>query len=332
MKNSFKNHVYVMLDRSGSMANIIDTAKDVFNKQIDSLREQSLLHDQETRISFYTFADDVQCVISDVDVARPVKLESIFADGSTAIRDAMTLALQDATAIPQKYGDHSFIFYLITDGEENASRTTPLNFITSLRNLPENFTVAAFVPDNNGKQLLSRMGVPEGNIDVWNTTKEGVEEVGQKFSDTMGQYFTARKTGLRSSTTLFTDLKQVNSQNVGSVLDILDPSLYDIVINETTQAIQIKPLVESRLKRSYTKGGGFYELVKNEHVQPSKQIAVQNKKNGRVYTGSNARTLLSLPNREVKIVPEDFGEWIVFIQSTSVNRNIIPKQRVLVLK
>ncbi len=75
MKNSFKNHVYVMLDRSSSMCRIIDVAKDVFNGQIDALREQSLLHDQETRISFYTFAGDVECVISDVDVARPVKLE-----------------------------------------------------------------------------------------------------------------------------------------------------------------------------------------------------------------------------------------------------------------
>lgn len=332
MKNSFKNHVYVMLDRSSSMNRIIEVAKDVFNGQIDALREQSLLHDQETRISFYTFAGDVECVISDVDVARPVKLETIYANGSTAIRDAMFTAIEDAKMISQRYGDHSFIFYLITDGEENVSKVKPDVFIKTLRDLPSNFTVAAFVPDRNGKSLLAKMGVPEGNIEIWNTTTEGVKEVGQKFSDTMGQYFTARSAGIRSSRTLFTDLKQVNSNNVGSVLDIIDNSLYDIVINETTQAVQIKPLVEARISRPYVKGNSFYELVKNEHVQPTKQIAIQNKKSGKIYTGSNARTLLSLPNKEVKIVPEDFGEWIVFIQSTSVNRNIIPKQRVLVLR
>jgi hypothetical protein len=76
----------------------------------------------------------------------------------------------------------------------------------------------------------------------------------------------------------------------------------------------------------------FYELVKNEHVQPQKQIVIQNRKTGKVYSGDNARKLLNLPNQEVKITVGDFGEWNVYIQSTSVNRKVIPKQRVLVVK
>ena len=52
---------------------------------------------------------------------------------------------------------------------------------------------------------------------------------------------------------------------------------------------------------------------------------------GKIYSGNQARGLLNLPDEEVKIVPGDFGEWNVYVQSTSVNRNVIPKQRVLVI-
>lgn len=106
---------------------------------------------------------------------------------------------------------------------------------------------------------------------------------------------------------------------------------YDVVINEGVKAIQIRDLVESKLKTAYAKGGSFYELVKNEHISASKEIAIQNKKTGKIYSGDNARKLLNLPDEEVKIVPGDFGEWIVYVQSTSVNRNVIPKQRILVI-
>lgn len=330
MRNTFKNHVYVMLDRSTSMNGIIDTAKDVFNAQIDALREASLRHEQETRISFYTFSTEVECVISDVDVARPVKLEEIKADGWTALRDAFALAVADSREIPQKYGDHSFVFYIITDGEENRSKTTQSKFMDLIQSLPENCTVAAFVPDTNGKNLMTRLGIPAGNVEIWKTTTEGVKEVGTKFGKTMDNFFTARKTGVKASQTMFSDLTKVNSKNVGKVLDVVKN--YDIIINEGVKAVQIRDLVEAKLSGKYKTGNAYYELVKNEHVQSRKQIAIQNKKTGKVYTGDNARQLLNLPDHEVKVVPGDFGEWIVFVQSTSVNRNVIPKQRILVLK
>lgn len=330
MKNTFKNHIFVCLDRSGSMNGIIDSAVKVFNKQINHLRNMSLQFEQETRISFYTFSSSVECVISDVDVARPVELDRINATGNTALMDAFSLAIEDARLISEKYGDHSFVFYLITDGEENASRTSIQSFSRTLSTLPENYSIAAFVPNLNGRHYVERLGFPKGNVEVWDTTEKGVEEVGNKFEKTVSNFFEGRSRGLRASNTIFSDLKDVTAKNVTKVLD--EVKSYDIIINETTQAIDIKPLAEDKTKRPYTKGRGFYELVKTEHVQANKDVAIQNKKTGKVYSGANARKLLSLPNSEVKIVPGDFGEWVVYIQSNAVNRKIIPKQRVLVLR
>lgn len=331
MKNTFKNHIYICLDRSGSMQSLINSAVKVFNNQIDYLRRSSLQFEQETRVSFYTFNANVECVVSDVDVARPITLDSIQAHGNTAIMDSLDLAIQDAKLISEKYGDHSFMFYVITDGEENASRKTDISSFTRiLKSIPDNYSIAAFVPNMNGRRYMENLGFPKGNIEVWDTSEKGVEEVGQKFEQTMNNFYQARSSGVRSSQTIFSDLSKITAKTVTKVLDEIKN--YDIIINETTQAIEIKSLAEKRMKKPYTKGNGFYELVKTEHVQANKHIAVQNKKTGKVYTGDAARELLNLPNSEVKIVPGDFGEWIVYIQSNAVNRKIIPKQRVLVLK
>ena len=160
MKNTFKNHVYVVFDTSSSMSSIINKAVTVFNNQLKYLRNASLQFEQETRISFYEFNYDVNCLISDVDVARPLELETMRASGMTALITAATTAINDAKELPQKYGDHSFLFYLITDGEENASSPSDKNgFKRLISSLPNNFTVTALVPDNNGVQSMKNWGL-----------------------------------------------------------------------------------------------------------------------------------------------------------------------------
>lgn len=333
MKNTFKNHVYVIFDTSSSMGPLIKSAEKVFNNQIDFLRNKSLLFEQETRVSFYKFGSFVECLINDVDVARPIKLEGVNAEGMTALIDAATLAINDAKEQPQKYGDSAFMFYIITDGaENNSSRQNIIGFKPLINKLPDNFTVTALVPNNNSASLLEAYGIPKGNIDKWDATERGIEEAGRKMEATITNFFEGRTKGLRGSKTVFSDLTQVNATNVDQVLDEIPKRKYQIVINEGVKAVEIRPMVEDKTNVDYTKGCSYYELVKNEHIQASKEIAIQNKKNGKVYSGKNARSLLNLPNQEVKIVPGDFGEWIVFVQSTSVNRKVIPKQRVLVLK
>lgn len=333
MKNNLKNHVAIVLDLSSSMQHLTDKMRKVFNNQIEALRRMSLQFEQETRVSVYTFADahNIKCLISDVDVARPMELDELHAYGWTALLDATGLAIEDLQLLPQKYGDHAFIVYVLTDGEENASvKYKQAKFSNLLSKLPENFTVAAFVPNTNGALMMERFGLRKGNIDKWDVTEKGMEEVGRKFEKTMDNYFTMRSRGVRTSDTMFSDLKSVSSTEVKKILKEVRPSDYEIVINEKTQAVEIKDIVEDKARIPYVKGSGFYELVKNEKVQATKKIAIQNKRDGKVYTGDHARDLLGLPAHEVKLCPADHGEWNVYVQSTSVNRKIIPKQRVLV--
>lgn len=55
------------------------------------------------------------------------------------------------------------------------------------------------------------------------------------------------------------------------------------------------------------------------------------KKTDRVYTGPEARALLGLPDVEARIKPDHNDEFTIFVQSTSVNRKLVPNTRLLLM-
>ena len=77
-------------------------------------------------------------------------------------------------------------------------------------------------------------------------------------------------------------------------------------------------------------GSAFYQLTKPERVQGHKAICIREKHSGKVYSGDAARDLLGVPKGgEIKLYPGKVGNFDVFIQSTSVNRNLLPGTEVL---
>lgn len=331
LSQPLKNHIAILLDVSVSMSSILPQVKKVFQNQIEFLRKKSILAEQETRVSVYVFSDEVKNLIYDVDVARPMEIDDLRSVGNTALLDAVGISIDDFKLLPEKYGDHSFILYLLTDGQENWSRKFNARTIRDkIAGLPENYSVCAFAPGRNSIELLEAYGIPKGNIEKWDTTDAGVKEVGDKFERSMDNFYTARSKGVRASSTIFSDLSKLTLADVKTVAKEIKN--YQIIINEDVKAVYIKPLVESKLKIDYVKGRSFYELVKNETVQEDKSIAIQDKKTGKIYAGYDARAILNLPSiGSVKITPVQSPKWNIYVQSNAVNRNVIPKQRVLVL-
>jgi hypothetical protein len=87
--------------------------------------------------------------------------------------------------------------------------------------------------------------------------------------------------------------------------------------------ITIMELVES-LGIPFKEGNGFYEFNKREEIQWYKEVVVQDRTTGDLYSGDAARDMVALPKSSshvnATIKPEKFGEWRVFVQSTSNNR------------
>jgi len=91
----------------------------------------------------------------------------------------------------------------------------------------------------------------------------------------------------------------------------------------------IKGFVES-IGASFKKGRGFYQFTKSEMVQEHKEVILRNKATGDMFTGAEARNFIGLPFGERgQIRPKLFDEYEVYIQSTSVNRKLVPNTKFL---
>lgn len=333
-QQNYINHVVFAIDASGSMGRHSRSVVKVADDLVAHLAQRSKELDQETRVTVYTFNSTPQCLIYDMDVLRLPSIASLYkVGGNTALVDASLLALEDLALTPEKYGDHAFLVYVLTDGEENASRRRGSQLTIAINQLAENWTVAALVPNASGKFEAKKFGFPTDNIAVWDTTSErGAEDAGQIIRAATDSYMVARASGTRSTRTLFsTGAAAVNKATIASVgLKPLSSKQYVLipVIRDTP----IKEFVEeARGPGSYRAGQTYYPLTKRETIQANKDVVVVEIQTARVYAGDGVRNLIGLPDVEVRVSPDFNPEYRIYVQSTSTNRKLIAGTKVMVL-
>jgi len=332
MKQNCINHIAFVLDASTSMAHLTQQVVAVADDQIAYLARRSKELDQETRITVYVFADQVECLIYDMDVLRLPSIRDFYKpNGNTALIDAAIQSQQDLAKTATLYGDHSFLTFIVTDGEENRSRNQSRVLTQLLNGQKDSWTVAVLVPNQRAKFEAKRFGFPADNIAIWDaTSKSGMAEAGETIRMATDHYMTARATGtFRGTRSLFS--MGTGTLNVTSVkvnLAELPASRYRLL--KVDKPYPIREWVEERGLK-YRLGSGYYQLTKTELIQAAKAIAVRHKASGRVYTGANARAMLGLPDAEIRVRPEYNPEYDVFVQSTSVNRKLVPGTEILIL-
>lgn len=327
---NYINHIVLVLDASSSMSGHTQELIKVADNQIAYLAQRSKELDQETRITVYTFNNrgNNKCLVYDKDVLRMPSIAGLYhTDGMTALVDATLLALEDLKLTPEKYGEHAFLVYVLTDGMENDSYESAKVLSREINLLPDNWTLAAFVPDQNGVFEAKKFGFPAENISVWDaTTTRGLQEAGEKIKQTTETFMQNRKIGIKGTKSLFT-LSTPSLATIDANLDSLHPGQYRLLDVEYTG--RIDEFVESHLRRPYKLGEAYYQLMKTEEIQPQKQIAILAK--NRVYIGANARKLLGLPDFHIKVEPSLYPGYEIFVQSTSLNRKLIAGTKLLVL-
>lgn len=330
MIQNYINHIVFVVDRSGSMEPLTDSVVRVFDDQVAYLARRSKEVNQETRVSVYLFDTTVECLIYDMDVMRLPSLRGCYhTGGGTALIDATIKAAEDLRKTPELYGDHAFLVYVLTDGEENSSSRYPSTLGVLISDLPENWTFAVMVPDQRGVHEAKKFGFPAENIAVWNVSQKGIQEIGKVITNSTDNFFINRARGIRGTKTLFKlDTSSLSTKIIKNTLE----EVKDYVLINSPTTGQIREIVQIATMRPYVKGSAYYHLDKTETVQAYKQIAIKDKMSGRVYSGQNARILLGLPNNDIRVQPGDFGQYDIFVQSTSVNRKILAGSQVLVLK
>ncbi|MFD0367525.1 MULTISPECIES: vWA domain-containing protein [unclassified Streptomyces] len=343
VSQNYINHVALVLDASSSMSHLRNKVVEVADQQIAYLARRSRELDQETRVTVYVFADKVECVIYDKDVLRMPSLKQLYrVGGMTALLAAALKSQHELAQTAQLYGDHSFLTFVLTDGQENASHRCPgapsrdpraltAAVAEMIETQQDNWTLAVLVPDQMGKREAMSCGFPKDNIAIWDATStRGLEEAGQVIQEATEKFMIGRTKGIRGSRTVFsTGAEAVNKDTIKAAgLTPVDASQYQLI--PVTRDAAIRNWV-TESGHTYRTGCAFYQLSKSEKIQARKQIAVLEKKTDRVYTGPEARALLGLPDEEVRIKPDHNDDYTIFVQSTSVNRKLVPNTRLLVM-
>jgi hypothetical protein len=332
-----KQYVAFVRDHSISMNHLAtDAAKD-YNANLKAMQDAA----RDTGLD--TILNVVQCgvgpsalvvrevVNSNVWVVEPMNENKYFCSGHrtplfASVNDAVNLMRN----VPDAHNsDVAFLVMVITDGEENASPYgAKEEMIANIKaeQATGRWTFVFRVPKGY-KQALVRMGVPEGNIMEWDQTQQGIETSTHVTTSAIGSYFRGVSKGVTSTGKFYADLSGVSQRTVKAKLTDIS-YLVSMAKVETWSPLVIKDYSEAMFG-GFIQGTVYYELTKPEKIQANKKIVIKDKKNGHMYAGAEARQLLNLPDYEVKVTPGNLGDYVVFIQSTSLNRKLVPGTYVL---
>lgn len=326
------NHVAVLVDVSASMQGLTTALNKNFADLISNLGQKQA--NQQTFISVYTFGSRITQLSSAAD-ASTIKHNFSCHEGSTALFSAVKKATQDFSAMKCVNDPNtSFLLLVLTDGYENYSdhvqptcTAAELVKLFADKQATDHWTFTFQVPKGN-KTSLVRMGIPDGNINEWEQTSDGLAQTTQSTNIGTQSYFTARAAGQTSVKGFYqTDLSGVTKKDLSKLTDL--SGQYKLHNVQTEEAI--KAFVESRLKINYASGIAFYQLMKKEKIQAGKQLLIMDKVSRKIWGGLEARNLLGLPTTaDCFVDPLNHGAYEVFVQSTSVNRKLPRGTKILV--
>jgi hypothetical protein len=342
------DHVGLVFDGSSSMAHYgHDKALiKVADGLIEHLAKQSKELGRQIRVSVFQFTEGYENLIWEMDVLHVPSIAGLYeAGGNTALWSAIIKSQRDLATIPQKYGDHGFVTYVITDGENNRGDHSAQDVAKFLATQPDNVNVAILVPNQAAVETARRAGVPGGNIEVWDTTSAaGIKEAGASITRSYDTYAAGRTTGTRGSKNLFGGAAVVNKATISAAnLKQIDPSTYKKIpvipppgFVKDVDVIEIAPFVRSVNNGMYLAGSVYYPVVpalrRNPRIGPEKNIVIMEKKTGLLFTGPPAavRALLRLPvDGTVTVKPDTNPEYLTYVQSTSPNRHLTPHTEIL---
>jgi hypothetical protein len=116
VKNLEQTEIVIVLDRSGSMSSIGNATVEGFNKFLDEQKNS----EGEAFVTLVQFDDRYEMVYQGLPVKDSTPLilgENFIPRGSTALFDAIGKTIEELNT------DRDVVFVIITDGEENSSKT-----------------------------------------------------------------------------------------------------------------------------------------------------------------------------------------------------------------
>jgi hypothetical protein len=332
-----KTYVAIVRDHSLSMQSLKKGAAADYNNVVDSIKQASIETDEDTYVTVVECGrgslGEVRRVETNTSVHRMKPMTDYITDGrSTPLWDSIGEAINTLSVLESiDKEDGAFLVMVITDGEENSSKLfTAHGVADKIRALQktDRWTFTMRVPTGYSKTVIN-VGIPAGNVIEWDQTESSLKRSSVQTQESIKSYFRARSTGQRSTTKFYADLADIKPTDLKVHLKDVTGTAKIYPVSVGNDGAAISEFVTQR-RGSYVSGQAMYQLTKTETVQDHKSIAIRDRHSGRIYTGAVARQMLNLPAvGSVRLQPGDFGNYEVFVQSTSHNRKLVGGTTVL---
>lgn len=325
--------VFFVLDRSSSMGHLMGQARANLRDQLNVLA-QSCGPQDVYHVTVIVFDNLIETTVDGVDprvaAGQADTVLYLYARGSTALVDGCVRAINLARARDR---GQAFLISIVTDGEENASAVTrwALKRMIAEASATGRYTFAYAGPTtHSSRSFADEVGLDHGNITQWEQTTVGAIGLNVQTNAALTNYAVSRSAGVTSMNSFYAQPVVANPQDFAARLDSqlqkLDPAAFKTSRVMPDDPIVIRDFAEKKLG-GFRKGKVFYQLTESEKVQQYKGIIIQDVSTGAFYSGWEAASrLLGIPpfSGTVRIRPGNLGEFKVFVQSTSVNRKLVP--------
>lgn len=316
-----KTEVLLFIDETGSMSPWRKQAKDAFDKKLEEYQAQS--YDQDISVSIIPIRERFTKYHVYRTPAKQIgRLPSYTPNAPrTAIIDCVGAVLDEFEYIDDN-PNISYLVCVITDGGENVS-SNYARLKTQIQRLiaTDRWTFAFAAPGNYVQSIVNHFGIPSGCVVPWDASSdEGYTKMASMNVNATQSYFRGRARGATATQSFY----EVNvDRKVEDKLTTLPvfKGFREVMVNQPRMPVKE---VFREAGVPFKQGRLFYELTKPEDVQPSKEMIVMHRTDkDRVYRGQVARAALNLPlNGYIKVAPGVYGDWRIFVQSTSNNRKL----------
>lgn len=333
MSTSTKTRVSFVLDDSASIshAGIQKDVQRAFNRSLKDISDSAIESGDDVNVSLYLFGQRIEREFFNIPAKHVRELATYDpGQGQTKLFEATERAIKDMREIEKKDGDDcAFLLIVVTDGEENSFQVSAKQLKHTMEQVQDTgrYTLVFMLPPGSKKNFCRQFGISEGNVAEWEQSRAGVQKAEIVQTAGIANYFKARRAGQMSTGSFYADMTHVSTADVrAALIDISrDCNVWDVIKKE-----RIDTFCARMSNKGYIKGAGFYQLVKSEKVvQNYKQIIIMERGKSQIYAGDAARDLLGLPGHNVRLVPGNHANYLIFVQSTSLNRNLDPGTKVI---
>lgn len=240
--------------------------------------------------------------------------------GGTAIYTALEEGLRRAESYVA--AQVPTLLYLLTDGDNNG-RTLDLRAMTKRLLATGRFTIAAIGP-KTALSFLPSLGIDSGSIRDWQGDAEEMKVATEQAVKGAERFTAAVQAGKTKLDSFFVDVvaQSVTVEKAKKQLRDLKALLR---VRKISSFVAVEKFVTDELKLTYVPGAAYYQLQNATELKQGRRIILQPRGQDCYLSGPDVRALLGLPDdRDIKLEPKNLGDFVVYVQSASTTRKLLP--------